>query len=347
MPLQHNSRDTFTSLIAEIGLTHEGSLGMAASLANASVKAGADIVKFQCHIAESESSSEEPFRVKFSLQDSSRWDYWERTSFNVAQWKILKDQIEENGAVFGVSVFSKQALLQMFEIGVDFIKIGSGDLLNLEIREALENFTGTLVLSSGMATWNEIEEAAIWLKKQNFSEKSAILQCTSKYPTMLEEVGLNVMQDIHSQLQINSGLSDHTEGVNSSIAAIAAGARYVEKHVVFSREMFGPDVSSSIDFQEFNSLKNFRDDFIKISKGVNKDFVANQLKSTRELFGRSLGLARNYAKGEVPELADFNLKKPAGGLTWEDRIRYAGVPLVKDYDISQLLSVEHFSKESQ
>jgi len=346
MPMQRNSREILTSLIAEIGLTHEGSLGMAASLASASVKAGADIVKFQCHIAESESSKEEPFRVKFSLQDSSRWEYWERTSFNADQWKILKDQVEEHGAVFGVSVFSKQALLRMLEIGVEFIKIGSGDLLNLEIREALENFTGTLVLSTGMATWSEIEEATIWLKNQNFSENSAILQCTSKYPTELEEVGLNVMQDIHSQLQINSGLSDHTEGINSSIAAIAAGARYVEKHVVFSREMFGPDVSSSIDFQEFKTLGIFRDDFKKISEGVNKDLVAEQLKSTRELFGRSLGLARNYSKGEIPVLDDFNLKKPAGGLKWEDRVRFAGKSLAQDYNISQLLSVEHFSKES-
>jgi sialic acid synthase SpsE len=154
------------------------------------------------------------------------------------------------------------------------------------------------------------------------------------------------MQDIHSQLQINSGLSDHTEGINSAIAAIAAGARYVEKHVVFSREMFGPDVSSSIDFQEFNILRIFRDDFKKISKGVDKDFVAKQLKSTRELFGRSLGLARNFSKGEIPALHDFNLKKPAGGLKWEDRVRFAGKSLAEDYNISQLLSLDHFSKES-
>ena len=87
------------------------------------------------------------------------------------------------------------------------------------------------------------------------------------------------MKDIRSQLQVNSGLSDHTKGINSSIAAISAGARYVEKHVVFSREMFGPDVSSSIDFQEFNNLKVFRDDFKEINKPVNKDTMAEQLKS--------------------------------------------------------------------
>ena len=345
MPMSQFSPESVTSLIAEIGLTHEGSLGMASSLAKASVNAGADIVKFQCHIAESESSSDEAFRVKFSLQDSSRWEYWKRTSFSVEQWKILKEQVEENGAIFGVSVFSKDALMKMLQLEVKFIKIGSGDLLNLEIREALENFTGTLVLSTGMATWNEVEESAAWMKKWKFSEDSAILQCTSKYPTELEEVGLNVMRDIRSQLQVNSGLSDHTKGINSSIAAIAAGARYVEKHVVFSREMFGPDVSSSIDFQEFSNLKVFRDDFKEITKPVNKDAVAEQLKSTRELFGRSLGLVRNFSRGEVPSVTDFNLKKPAGGLKWEDRTKFTGKSLARDYDISQLLSIEHFSKE--
>jgi N-acetylneuraminate synthase len=283
--------------------------------------------------------------VKFSLQDSSRWEYWKRTSFSLEQWRILKEQVEENGAIFGVSVFSKDALLKMLHLEVKFLKIGSGDLLNLEIREALEDFTGTLVLSTGMATWNEVKESATWMKKWKFSEDSAILQCTSKYPTELGEVGLNVMRDIRSQLQVNSGLSDHTKGINSSIAAISAGARYVEKHVVFSREMFGPDVSSSIDFQEFNNLKAFRDDFKEINKPVNKDSMAEQLESTRELFGRSLGLVRNFSKGEVPLATDFNLKKPAGGLKWEDRAQFAGKSLAQDYNISQLLSIEHFSKE--
>jgi N-acetylneuraminate synthase len=109
--------------------------------------------------------------------------------------------------------------------------------------------------------------------------------------------------------------------------------------------MFGPDVSSSIDFQEFNNLKVFRDDFKEINKPVNKDSMAEQLKSTRELFGRSLGLVRNFSKGEVPLATDFNLKKPAGGLKWEDRAQFAGKSLAQDYNISQLLSIEHFSKE--
>ena len=335
-----------TSLIAEIGLTHEGSLGMALSLANASARAGADIVKFQCHMAEFESSKDESFRVKFSLQDSSRWEYWERTSFSFDQWGILKSEVEKVGAVFGVSVFSREALLQMLQLDVYFIKIGSGDLLNFEIREALEGFTGILVLSTGMATWHEVVEAAEWMRGGNFSADSAILQCTSKYPTNLEEVGLNVMQDIRSQLQVNSGLSDHTKGINSSIAAIASGARYVEKHVVFSHEMFGPDVSSSIDFREFNLLKNFRDDLKKIATPVNKDQIADQLKSTRELFGRSLCLVRDFARGEVPLISDFNLRKPAGGLKWEDRVQLIGKPLNQDYKASELLTIKHFSQES-
>lgn len=335
-----------TRLIAEIGLTHEGSLGLALSLATASINAGADIVKFQCHIAEFESSKDESFRIKFSLQDSSRWEYWERTSFKVDQWKILKDEVEKAGAVFGVSVFSKEALLQMLKINVDFIKIGSGDLLNFEIREALSDFTGTLVLSTGMATWKEVIEAADWMRSENFSKDSAILQCTSKYPTNLEEVGLNVMQDIQSQLQIKSGLSDHTKGINSSIAAIASGAQYVEKHVVFSREMFGPDVSSSVDFHEFNLLRVFRDDFKKIATPVNKDQLAEQLRSTKELFGRSLGLVRDFARGETPLLSDFNLRKPAGGLGWGDRLHLAGQTLTQDYNVSDLLTNEHFSRES-
>ena len=242
-------------LIAEVGLAHDGSLGNALGLAKAAIKNGADIIKFQVHFPDEESSHLEQFRTSFSLQDSTRWNYWERTAFSFKQWKLLKSEIENLGGIFSASVFSSFALKMMRELDTNILKLGSGDLGNEELLECLEDYEGTLILSSGMATFAEISEAAKWLNESKCDENSAILQCTSKYPTKLEEVGLNVMSRIIKEFEVKSGLSDHSEGINASIAAITLGASYIEKHVVYSKEMFGPDVSSSIEFRDLSFLK--------------------------------------------------------------------------------------------
>jgi N-acetylneuraminate synthase len=331
-----------TKLIAEIGLSHEGSLGNALNLATASIRSGADVVKFQCHLPEYESSEREEFRVAFSNQDISRWHYWLRTSFTFEQWQQIKSHVENLGGIFGVSVFSGVALEQMIALGTEFIKLGSGDLRNDELIEGLQNYNGDVVLSSGMATWAEISKASEWLKSAKVGAGSAILQCTSKYPTDLSEVGLNVMQQISQNLEVNTGLSDHTRGISSSIAAISLGAYYVEKHVVYSKEMFGPDVESSITFEELRSLSDYRDDFQKLKNKVNKDEVSLEFQDLRTKFGRSLGLKRNFASGEKPLIQDFCLRKPGGGISWAERFDFVEKELSVEYKAFELLTYDHF-----
>jgi N,N'-diacetyllegionaminate synthase len=334
-------------IIAEIGLSHEGSLGQAHSFIDSAMKAGADIVKFQIHLPELESSRNENFRVEFSTQDSTRTDYWKRTAFTLEQYYELSQHARNLGLNFCVSVFSGGAVGWAKKIGADIIKIGSGDIGNEEIIESLNDYTGELIISSGMSTWNEINHAVAVVKEHlKLVNKLTLLQCTSLYPTPLNKVGINVMKKMKEKISgIGVGLSDHTPGINSSIVALVNGAEIIEKHITYSREMFGPDIKSSITFEELKTLSIFRNELMEILSDVDKDTVAQELTRERNIFGRSLGLKRNLPIGHRIELDDFCLRKPAGGLNWEDRNQILGQKLKRPYQVDQLLTPDHVEIE--
>jgi len=333
----------YQRIIAEIGLSHEGSLGQAHSFIDSASRAGADIVKFQIHLPELESSRSENFRVEFSTQDSSRTNYWERTAFTLEQYYELRQHAGNLGLNFCVSVFSGGAVEWAKEIGADIIKIGSGDIGNEEIIESLNDYTGELIISSGMSTWNEINHAVAVVKEHlKLVNNLTLLQCTSLYPTPLSKVGINVMKRMKETFSdLSVGLSDHTPGINSSIVALVYGAEIIEKHVTYSRDMFGPDIKSSITFDELKTLSIFRNELVEILLEVDKDSVAQELTKERNIFGRSLGLKRNLPAGHQIVLDDFCLRKPAGGLNWEDRKQILGQKLKCPYQVDQLLTPEH------
>jgi N-acetylneuraminate synthase len=329
-------------LIAEIGLSHEGSLGFAFNFIKSAKIAGADMVKFQFHLPHIESSKDEPFRVKFSLQDKTRWDYWERTSFSMDEWRKIVEKCREEDIEFCVSVFSGASAVKMIDLGVSNIKLGSGDLTNLEIQEILVKWNGNLFISTGMATYEEIHSTIEFFQKNFKGNELTVFQCTSKYPTPFNEVGINVMVEISEKWDVNVGLSDHSIGIDSAKVAICFGADVIEKHVVFNKAMFGPDVTSSITFDELSELSRFRDNFINIMEKVDKNKIAEELENERKIFGRSLGLNRSFQKGEIISESDFCFRKPAGGLDWEDRKNLIGKKLKRDVELGEIIQLEYF-----
>lgn len=334
-------------IIAEIGLSHEGSLGLAVSMAKAAIENGADLVKFQAHFPEFESSTAESFRVSFAIQDSTRWDYWKRTSFTTKEWMVLKRAVEENGGKFAISVFSGYATEVFLDLGVDVLKLGSGDLVNQELYEVLESYPGTLILSTGLATWAEVTESANWMRSSNCSKDSAILQCTSMYPTPLDKIGLNVMSRIQKELKVPSGLSDHSIGLTASLSALLLGARYIERHITLSPFLYGPDIKASISLEELKFMSEFRNQVKPVFTQVDKDVIATELAEVKMLFGRSLGLKRDLPIGTVIESSDFCLRKPSGGFSWGDRTRFVGKALVKPYMVNELITEDHFSEPGE
>jgi N-acetylneuraminate synthase len=228
-------------------------------------------------------------------------------------------------------------------LGIKTIKLGSGDLNNEEFFQTIPGLDIHLILSTGMSTWAEIDKAFLVYKNL---PKLTILQCTSKYPTPLSEVGINNMHEIKSRYSVDTGLSDHTDGISSTVFAIFSGANLIEKHVIFDKKMFGPDISSSITFEDFKRISKFRDDFELIRQEVDKDEMADSLSESRALFGRSLALKESRTAGFVLENeSEFVLRKPGGGLAWSDRNRFLGKKLIKDCSNFELIEHDHFESD--
>lgn len=297
-------------IIAEIGQAHEGSLGILYSYIDALADTGVNAVKFQMHIAEAESSLEEPFRVKFSLEDKTRFDYWKRMGFSLEQWKGIKTHCDELGLDFICSPFSNLAVDWLEEIGIEQYKIGSGEVNNFLILEKIAKTQKPVIISSGMSSYEELDQTVAFLKerKVNFS----ILQCTTAYPTEPEQYGLNVIQELKVRYNVPVGFSDHSARLETCIAATALGADILEFHVVFDRQIFGPDSKSSLTISETRDLvvavRNIKKalDF-PIDKNSNESFT-----SLKQIFEKSLAVNKDLPKNHILTFEDLEAKKPKG-----------------------------------
>lgn len=300
-------------VIAEIGQAHDGSLGMAHAFVDAVAGVGADAIKFQTHIAGAESTLDEPFRVKFSRQDVTRYAYWMRMEFTEEQWGGLAEHARAKGLVFLSSPFSVPAVALLRRLGVAAWKVGSGETANRQLLDAMTSDGRPVLLSTGMSTIAEIEESHRHLRDQGTPQ--ALLQCTSRYPTVLEEVGINVLDEFRARFACPVGLSDHSGSVFPSLAAMARGADLIEVHVTFDRRMFGPDSVASVTLEELGRLVDARRSFhVMATHPVDKDEMSQRLAQTRALFTKSVAVERELEAGTVLTVDMLTLKKPGTGI---------------------------------
>jgi N,N'-diacetyllegionaminate synthase len=297
-------------IIAEIGQAHDGSLGMLHSYIDALAPTGIDAIKFQIHIPEAESSEFEPFRVKFSYEDETRYDYWKRMSFTLQQWKEIKAHCDEVGLEFLCSPFSNLAVDWLEEIGVKQYKIGSGEVNNFLILEKIAKTTKHIILSSGMSSFEELDKTIDFLKEKNATY--SILQCTTSYPTKAEQFGLNVIQELKDRYNVKVGFSDHSAKIETCIAATTLGAEILEFHVVFDRRQFGPDSKSSLTIDETTQLVNaVRTIKTALNNPIDK-FNNEDFSALKQIFEKSLAVNKTLPKGHIITFEDLEAKKPKG-----------------------------------
>lgn len=266
-------------IIGEVGCAHDGSLALAHAFIDAIADAGADCAKFQCHLAYAESTRDEPWRVEPAYpQDSCRFDYWKRMEFTEGQWAGLREHTERRGLEFLCSVFSVEAVELLQRIGVKAWKIPSGEITNDRLLKTVMRTAKPVILSTGMSTLEEAREAA------RIFYAAAVLQCTSRYPTPPQEVGLNVLDALREIENGPVGLSDHSGVIWPSISAVAHyGADIVEVHVR-TDPPFGFDASSSLTLERFRQLVDGIRAIEMIREPVDKDEMAKKLEPMRELF---------------------------------------------------------------
>lgn len=329
-------------IIAEVGQAHDGSLGSAHAYIDAAAESGVDAIKFQTHIANAESTLDEPFRIKFSKQDSSRYDYWKRMEFSSEHWSGLAKHAHDKGLVFLSSAFSVQAVQLLSQIGMPAWKVGSGETLSSQLLEAMLTSGGPILLSTGMSSWAEIDNRICEFNRKKI--EYAILQCTSKYPTKLEEIGLNVLSEFTQRYNCPVGLSDHSGTPFPALAAMAQNCHILELHVTFDKRMFGPDVNSSLTFEELKFVVQARNAFeILKSNPVCKDYMATDLNEMRSMFGKSLALLSPLPKGAVIRAEDLTTKKPGSGIHPEQISKIIGRTLLHDVSHERLIRWEDLS----
>lgn len=327
-------------IIAEVAQSHDGSLGQAHAFIDAIADAGADAVKFQTHIAAAESSPDEPWRVKFSPQDETRYEYWQRMEFSKEQWKGLKQHAEERGLLFLSTPFSYQAVELLEEIGMKVWKIASGEVGNFPLLRKICETGKPVILSSGMSGWDELFEAVEIVRE--FGNPLAVLQCTSAYPCPPEKVGLNLIEEFKTRYECASGLSDHSGNIYASLAAAALGAEVLEIHVCLSREMFGPDVPASVTTGELKQLVEGVRAIEKMKANpVDKEKMAEELTDLRKIFTKSIFAGSTLSAGTILREEHLQIKKPGTGISPSKLPLLIGSRLRHDLKAGDMLLFEH------
>jgi N-acetylneuraminate synthase len=298
-------------IIAEIAQAHDGSIGILHSYIDALAATGVDVIKFQTHIADAESSEFEPFRKKFSYVDKTRFDYWKRMEFSLDQWREIKQHCEDVNVEFMSSPFSCEAVNLLEQLNVKRYKIGSGEVTNHLLLNKIATTAKPVILSSGMSTIEELDEAIKIFTSKNISV--SLLQCTTAYPTTPADWGLNIIRTLKERYSIPTGFSDHSGDIFACLAATALGADLIEFHVVFDKRMFGPDAIASIEIDDVRRLvegvKQIRS---SLKTNYTKDEHAETKGELKTMFGKSLAINKNLPEGFIISAEDLEAKKPAG-----------------------------------
>jgi N-acetylneuraminate synthase len=299
-----------TLIIAEIGSTHDGSFGNARCLIDAAAECGVDAVKFQTHIAEVETLSDAPVPPFF--KDEPRLEYFKRTAFTKSQWIELKNHAESQGLIFLSSPFSIEAVELLEGLGVTQYKIPSGEVTNLPMLEVIAKTGKPVLLSSGMSSWAELDEAVNTIRE--YHDRLTVLQCTTEYPCPYEKVGLNVMLEMQERYELPVGLSDHTLTNYAAFAAVTLGATVIEKHFTLSRRMYGSDAKHSLEPAEMTDLvRGIRAIETMLANRVDKDDITH-FATMKETFEKSVVSLVDIPEGVVITRAMIGIKKPGTGI---------------------------------
>ena len=326
-----------TMIIAEVGSVHDGSFGNAMNLIKEAKKCGADAVKFQTHLAEFESTKNAPNPKHFTTE--KRYDYFQRTAFKLDQYKKLIKEAKKNKILFLSSPFSIESVDFLERLNLSLYKIPSGEVTNIPLLERVKKTNKKILLSTGMSTIKEISNAIKIFDKK----KVTLMQCTSIYPCPLNKVGINLIKKFKNKYNCSVGFSDHSEGAESAIYAVIMGANIVEKHITFSKKMYGSDAKYAMELNEFKKFcKSIRDTEILINNKVNKDRISRELKSTRKVFTKSIAINKNLKKNYKIKFSDLSFLKPGNGISAKNYKKVIGKKLKRDIPKNTIIKSKDF-----
>lgn len=326
-------------IIAEVGSVHDGSFGNALKLIEAAAESGVDVVKFQTHISAAETLRDAPMPTYF--KGEPRYEYFERTGFSHDQWRELKDHCEARNVEFLSSPFSQAAVELLEDLGVNRYKVGSGEMTNIPMLDAIGQTGKHVILSSGMSSWAELDAAVESIRR--YHDNITVLQCTTSYPCSYEEAGLNVMLQMKERYGLPVGLSDHTLTRYASLAAVTLGASIIERHFAFSRRMYGSDARHSLEPDEMRDLvEGIRAIETMLANPVDKDAMVSRMTPMKEIFEKSVVSVVNIQQGTTITADMVAVKKPGTGIPARRLNDIIGTIATQDIPADTLLKESDF-----
>lgn len=297
-------------IIAEVGSVHDGSFGNAKKLIELAAECGADAVKFQTHLPQAETLRDAPMPPYF--KGEPRYEYFSRTGFTPDQWAMLAEHARNQGIEFLSSPFSIEAVDLLEQIGMAHYKIPSGEVTNIPLLTRVGETGKPVLLSSGMSSWCEMDAAISAVRC--FHDRLLVMQCTTSYPCPVERVGLNILDEMHTRWGLPVGYSDHSLDNYACFAAVARGATVIEKHLTFSRKMYGSDAPHSAEPAQFSDLvKGIRDISAMLRHPVDKDDLV-PYSEMKQIFQKSIVAIQDIPDGAVIRREMLGFKKPGAGI---------------------------------
>lgn len=317
-----------TLIIAEAGVNHNGKLDLALKLCDAAKEAGADVVKFQTWKTEkiiTRTVSQADYQTENTGKTESQFDMLKRLELSYDDFRKIKAHCDKIGIQFASTADEEESLDFLISLGIPFIKIGSGEITNIPYLRIMGRKKLPIIISSGMSTLAEVDTALAELRNAGATEIT-LLHCTTNYPCPMQDVNLKAILTLKEAFKIPVGYSDHTEGIEVPVAAVAMGAEVIEKHFTLDRNMEGPDHLASTEPVEFkkmvDSIRNIEKAFgtgkklptkseIDISKVVLKRCVASKKIKTGEIFNENNLTVKRNDKGLPAKYWDLLIGKKA------------------------------------
>ncbi len=325
-------------VIAEAGVNHNGSLDLAMQMVDAAKRAGADIIKFQTAKPEaliSKYAEKAAYQKENTGKDESQLDMVRKIMLRYEQFIPLKRYCEQQEIKFLSTPFDLDSIDFLEELGCDIWKIPSGEITNLPYLEKIAHTHKSVIMSTGMATVDEIRDAMKVLKDAGSGEVT-LLHCTTQYPTPFEDVNLKAMITLRDQFGCAVGYSDHTKGIVVPIAATAMGATVIEKHFTLDRTMEGPDHKASLEPDELAEMVTAIRQVEKALGDGQKKPALSEIEN-KTVARKSIIAARNIKKGELYTEENLTTKRPGNGISPMRWYEFIGKTANRDYAEDELI----------
>lgn len=332
-----------TLIIAEAGVNHNGSMELAKKLVDAAATAGVDYVKFQTFKAENlvtKSAKQADYQQRnMGDSDNSQFNMLKKLELSHEQHVELIAYCRDKGVKFFSTAFDFDSIDYLASLHLGLWKIPSGEITNYPYLRKIARYGEPVILSTGMSTMAEIE-AAMKVLIDNGLQKSqiSVLHCNTEYPTPMRDVNLSAMDEMRQRLDVSVGYSDHTQGIEVPIAAVAMGAEIIEKHFTLDCTLPGPDHKASLEPDELKSMVSaIRNVELALGEG-HKQVSASESKN-KTIARKSIVAACPIKQGEAFTEQNLTVKRPGSGLNPMRWLEVIGLKAVRDFEEDELIEL--------